>query len=92
MRRAICPHCDQAATIYVTKTITNLVKDHYCACNNFDCRHTFVARSEIIYTICPPMKANPKVHLPQSARFQAKPPATPPTPANDSDQVALAEA
>lgn len=91
MRRAICPHCHTTARIEKTREVTALVRDHYVDCKNFDCGFTFVVRSEIIYGIRPSMKPDPAVNLPSSARYLAKPPAIPPTPANDEGAPAAAE-
>lgn len=92
MSRWICPHCSSEAKRYATKPQTNLVRDSYYACENVECRHTFLARTEIISTISPAMNPRAGVVLPMSARFRAKPPETPPTPANDGDVADLAEA
>ncbi|PZR37192.1 ogr/Delta-like zinc finger family protein [Caulobacter segnis] len=92
MSRAICPHCDTTAKVYATKPQTKLVRDIYYACENVECRHTFLTRCEVIQTICPSMNPARDVVLPLSARFRASAPAAPPTPANDSAIEDLAEA
>jgi len=92
MRKVKCPHCDHVARIESVRQVTSLVRDHTCYCQNFECGCTFLVRSEIAYVIRPPATPNPRVNLPSSARFLAKPPATPPIPANDGDLEELAEA
>lgn len=92
MSRWICPHCESEATRYATRLQTKLVRDSYYACENVECRHTFLARTEIVATICPALEPAADVKLPMSARFRAKPPATLPTPANDGEVEEVAEA
>lgn len=92
MSRWICPHCGTEAVRYATKPQTKLVRDSYYACENVECRGTFMARTEIVSMICPSMNPAKDIVLPVSTRFRAKAPEAPPTPANDGGLEEVAEA
>ena len=90
MRLAKCPHCGSYARVYTSRAITPRVAEQYVNCTNIEgCDHKFVIRCEIAYTIRPSLNPDPKVVLPMSPR--ASPPATPPMPANDEGEPAVAE-
>lgn len=58
-----CPHCEDLASLRTSKVLTPIFKELRFQCLNVECGHTFVASLEIVRTICPSARPNPKVKL-----------------------------
>lgn len=71
-----CPHCDQAAAVRGSETLTALVREVRYRCDNIDCGHSFVANIEIVRTVQPSLRPKPGVNLPIRPHLK---------PANDDD-------
>lgn len=82
--RVKCPHCNQAARLRTSKTLTSLYREIYYHCSNIFCGHTFMATHEIVRTVSPSRSPNPEIVLPmlQAAITRA---AALAMPANDAD-------
>jgi hypothetical protein len=50
--------------------MSNLTRQATYHCTNVECGHTFMALTEIVYTISPSATPDPRVHLPMSKHVQ----------------------
>jgi len=64
--RMACPHCGWPAVIRTSQAMSALTRQLVYACTNVECGHTFVANTEIVYTLSPSATPDPAVHLPLS--------------------------
>lgn len=55
--KIICKECNSKATIKKTNRKHPELYDHYCACNNVECGHTFVITTAFSHTISPSAKS-----------------------------------
>ncbi len=78
-----CPHCQSRAIVRGSTEITPMVRELRMACENDDCRHTFVSQLSVIRTIRPSDCPNPAVRLPFGNRNLGPKP----RPANDDAPV-----
>ncbi|HEX8402262.1 MAG TPA: ogr/Delta-like zinc finger family protein [Allosphingosinicella sp.] len=58
-----CPHCEQKARVRNSRAVSPTYKHLNFECTNFDCRHTFAAALEILYTIAPSARPNAELNL-----------------------------
>ncbi len=80
-----CPHCGARAIVRSSEQITELYRELRLSCENFDCRHTYVASLSVIRTIHPSAMPNPRIQIPMSIFV---PPANDDTlPANDNPET-----
>jgi hypothetical protein len=74
--RVTCPHCEAAAHVRSSRAVTDMVRQLFYACTNFECGCTFGAQLEITHQISPSARPNPAVMLrtaPPRHRIGARP-------------------
>jgi predicted RNA-binding Zn-ribbon protein involved in translation (DUF1610 family) len=64
--RMACPHCGHPAIVRSSEALSALTRRQTYWCTNIECGHTFVAHTEIVYTLSPSATPDPAVHLPLS--------------------------
>lgn len=65
-----CPHCEAEAAIRTSRMVSDTMRELIYACSNTECGHTFLAVTEIRYTLSPSAIPNPKVLLPLSTHVR----------------------
>jgi hypothetical protein len=68
---ASCPHCASRARISTSKKVSEISREIYYQCTNFECGHTWAALLSAVRTIVPSRIPNPAVFIPQSERIEA---------------------
>jgi predicted RNA-binding Zn-ribbon protein involved in translation (DUF1610 family) len=80
-----CPHCGSRAIVRSSEQITELYRELRLSCDNFDCRHTFVASLSVIRTIHPSAIPNPAIVIP--TKLRERPANDDSVPANDNPET-----
>lgn len=63
-----CPHCQTAATIRTSRTLSPLSREIYYQCTNVFCGHTWRSLLSAVRTIVPSQTPNPSVFISVSER------------------------
>lgn len=93
VRQNACPHCGGPAKIRSSQSITPTFKTIYFHCQDeTGCGHVYVGQLELVHSIHPSKKPNPRCRMPLIQVGRARP-RQQPEPANDDTPSAnLAEA
>ena len=59
--KMICPECHSKAVIKKTNRKHHELYDHYCACNDVECGHTFVMTTSFSHTLSPSAKTKDRL-------------------------------
>lgn len=58
-----CPHCQSPSRIRSSRSISNLLRQLYCQCQDVECGFTFGVEVYVTHGIAPSRKPNPALEL-----------------------------
>ncbi|MCL2831498.1 MAG: ogr/Delta-like zinc finger family protein [Betaproteobacteria bacterium] len=69
--RVCCPHCGTTARIRTSRSVSEISREAYIQCQNYQCGHSWKEIQTASLTIVPSKTPNPRVYIPTSASTES---------------------